>query len=122
MEKREAPKTSIIDALRPKFDMDNPKDIEAWEYACSIDKTNINIMLEDFVVDMLHELKELEEQIATIEKQRLSNLNDKVLRKQCRGILDGLRKERDGLRQTIGSEAYKRMATELSRGTIQSRR
>jgi len=107
-----------IDQLRPKFNMEDTKDVETWELLCEIDKTSVNILLEDFVLDMINELKQLEEQMATFEKQRLSSLNNKVLRNQCREILDGLRKERDGLRQTLRSETYKRMATELGRRTL----
>ena len=95
------------------FDMGVPKDTEAWDYLNEISKSNVDSFLVGVVEDMLKELQKIEAQILTIEKQRLSNLKDKVLRKQCREILDGLRKERDGLRKTLGSETYKRVVASL---------
>jgi hypothetical protein len=118
MEKRETPKANVIDRLRPKFNMEDQKDVEAWDLMCNIDKISVQALLEDTVIDMINELKQIEEQIMTFEKQRLSNLNNRVLRTQCRTIIEALRKDRDGLRQTLGSEAYKRMASELGRRTL----
>ena len=65
--------------------------------------------VEDFVNLLKTDLKELEAQIQTIDKVRIRDLNNTVLRKQCGEILVQLRKERDGLRHTIGSKTYKRM-------------
>ena len=64
MEKRETPKTNVIDRLRPKFNMED-QDVEAWDLMCDIDKMSIQTLLEDTVVDMIHELKQVEEQIMT---------------------------------------------------------
>jgi hypothetical protein len=100
------------------FNMEDSKDLQAWNILCEIDKTSVNELLKDFVADMITELQQLEEQILTMEKQRLSSLNNKLLRNQCRGILDGLHKERDGLRETLRSETYKRVAAGLGGRTL----
>jgi hypothetical protein len=118
MEKRETPETSTLEKLRPAFNMEDENDAKSWDTLCKISTTSVDSLMTDFVTDMLDELKRLEEQILTVEKQRLSSLNNKVLRKQCREILDELRKERDGLRQTLGSETYKRVAAGISRRTL----
>jgi ferritin-like metal-binding protein YciE len=71
-------------------------------------ETTTESTLEEF------DLKETEEQIKTFEKIRVRHLKNKDYRKQCREILEGLRKERDGLRETIRSKAHQRVDTEFS--------
>jgi hypothetical protein len=111
----------IIDEVRSKLNMEDSKEVAIWEMADEIHKTPVNVLVQDFVLEMMNEFKGLEKQIEELERQRLSNLNDKVFRKQCRQTLDTLRKERDGLRETLGNKTYKRMVTELSRRDLYSR-
>ena len=113
--------SELINALRPKFNMDDEKEVAAWDLMNDIQKEKFDTLLLEFVADMIKEVEQIDEQIATVEKQRLRSLKDKALRTQCREILDQLRKDRDGFRKTLGSETYKRMVAELRRRTLQPR-
>jgi hypothetical protein len=75
-------------------------------------------VIEEFILKLKQDLNEINEQIKTIDKVRIGDLNNLVLRTQCRGILEHLRKERDELRRIIGSEAYKRVVNSSGSGIV----
>ena len=99
---------SIVDDVRKKLDMDNPKDVEAWESLNQVQGTSQAELVSEMIEDMRKELIELNAQVETMEKLRIRNLfSDNDLSKQAEDALKILRSERDGLKQTLQSETYK---------------
>lgn len=111
-------KEEIIDHVRKGLDMTNDKDVEVWDTLMDIASTPTETLLLEFGDELRKDLAELEEQIALYEKIRLKHLNDKVLRKQAAGILIGLRREADELRQIAGNKAYQRVDTTTRRRAV----
>jgi hypothetical protein len=97
-----------VDEVRKKLNMDDPKDVEAWDCLMDIQKTPHKDLIMGMVGDMQAELSELDAQVDTMEKLRVKHLfTNEVLSKQAEDSLKILRKERDELRETLQSKTYK---------------
>jgi hypothetical protein len=114
---------SIVDEVRKKLNMEDDKDVAVWECLMEIQKTPQADLINGMVEDMRKEVTELEEQIDIFEKMRIKNLltND-VLTKQAGEILAKLREERDELKQTLQSEAYKGVGGRPGSNSLETRR
>jgi len=101
---------SIVDEVRKKLNMDDPKDVEAWDMLMDIQKIPQGELVAGMVADMRKELFELDEQIETMEKLRIRYLySNNNLSQQAIDSLKVLRRERDELEQTLQSKAYQRV-------------
>jgi hypothetical protein len=112
--------TVTINLIRHKFDMTNDADVEAWELMNEINRTPFQSLLKEFVGELVLELNQIEEQLLTFEKMRLQHLKNHGLRKQLAAVVGQLRKDRDELRQSLGSEAYQRVAPRSGGGSVQA--
>ena len=96
----------LINGIRNKLDMSEPKDVETWDTLMEIQKTPQETLITGMVDDMRAELLELDAQVETMEKFRIKHLFDKNLSQPVENSLKILRKERDELQQTLQSKAY----------------
>jgi len=100
-------KDALINGIRNKLDMGEPKDVEVWDTLMDIASTPYETLVKEMTAEMTQELVSLEEQIDTFEKMRIKHLlTNEVLTKQAAEILVKLRTERDELKQTLQSKAY----------------
>jgi len=97
----------LINGIRSKLDMSEPKDVEVWDTLMDIESTPRETLVKDFVAEMQHDLDDLMEQVDTFEKMRIKHLlTNEVLTKEAEEILVKLRTELDELRQTLQSKTY----------------
>lgn len=115
--------SDIVDEVRKKLNMDDPKDVEAWDVLMEIQKTPQETLIMGMVDDMRAELLELDAQVETMEKLRIRHLfSNNDLSKQAEDSLKILRKEHDELKQVLQSETYTRLDGRPRSQSLEARR
>ena len=115
--------SDIINEIRNKLDMDNPKDVEAWDTVMDIQNTTKEELIKGMVDDVRAELQEIESQIETMEKIRIRYLySSNNLSRQASDSLKILKEQMNELSKTLQSEAYKGVGGGLGSRTVETRK